>query len=68
MRFRIVDRGQRQMADQDGGLDQRNEVEDEPQPDGRLHDLGQNVALLAEQQQRIEQSHAIANDRDSEPD
>jgi hypothetical protein len=56
------------MTDQDGGLDQRNEVEDKPQPHGRLYHLGQNVASLAQQEQRIEQPHAITNDRDSEPD
>ena len=66
--FRIVDRSQRKVTDQDGGFDQRNEVEDKPQPDGRLHHLGQNIALLAEQKERIEQPHAIANDRDSKPD
>ena len=48
------------MADQNGGLDQRNEMEDEPKSDGRLDHLRQHVAFLTEQQERIEQAHAIA--------
>ena len=49
-RFRIMNRGQRQMADQDSGFHQRNKVEDEAQSNCRLDYFGQQVTALAEQQ------------------
>ncbi len=45
--FRVMDRSQRKVSDQDGGLNERHEVEDQPQSDCRLHNLGQNIALFA---------------------
>ncbi len=55
------------MAGQGERLDQRNKVEDQPESDGRLHDFGQQVAALTEQQYGINQSDAIKSDRDSKP-
>ena len=56
------------MPDQDGGLDQRDKMEDEAESNRRLHDLAQDIALLAKQEQRVEQSHAVESHRDSKPD
>ena len=55
------------MADQDGVFDQRDEVEDEPEADGRLHDPGQQVPSFAQQKQGIDQSDRIKSHRNSKP-
>jgi hypothetical protein len=47
---------------------QRNKVEDQSQPDRRLHHLRQQVSSLAEQQDGVHQPDAIKSDRDSKPD
>jgi len=56
------------MPDKDRGLYQRNQMEDKAKSDGRLYDLSEDIALLAEQKKRVEQSHAVKNHRNSEPD
>ncbi len=56
------------MAYQNGGFNQRDEVEDKAESHCGLHDLAQQVAPLAKQQQGVEQPHAVAHHRDSKPD
>ena len=67
-RFGVVNGRPGKVADQDGVFDQRDEMKDEPEADGRLHDLGQKVAPLAQQKQGIDQSDSIKSHRNSQPD